>query len=194
MLSNKLNADIVYKVLKVLNEALEEHISAAQKQLVIEVVKKLLAEELQKSEKDSFSRLIAECGSIALDISHTASLTVLPLKKCSVQHRSLLTKVFQFIESNYRNPISLKEVAKAVDRSPAYITNLVKQETGQPVGNWISQRRIAEARCLLIESDKSVTEIAQTLGYENPGYFIRLFRRYNGTTPKAWRIDLLDNN
>ncbi|WP_373525185.1 helix-turn-helix domain-containing protein [Nostoc sp.] len=191
MLSNEIITNIVYKAL---NEAVENPMSVAQKQqLVIELTKQLLAEELQKSEKDSFIKLVPECSSIVPEISSTANLTVLPLKQCSVQHRSLLTKVFQFIEANYRNPIGLKEVAKEVNLSPAYITDLVRRETGQTVLNWILQRRIAEARCLLIESDHSVTEIAQTLGYENPGHFIRLFRRFNGTTPKAWKICQIDN-
>lgn len=192
MHSNERLTDIVHIVHKALKEANENPISVAQKQqLVIELTK--LAEELQKREKDSSTTLTSECGSIRSDISDTVSLTVLPLKNCSAQHRSLLTKVFQFIEVSYHNPIGLKEVAKEVNRSPAYITDLVRRETGQTVLNWILQRRIAEARRLLIESDRSVTEISQTLGYENPGHFIRLFRRFNGTTPKAWRICQIDN-
>ena len=193
MLSNETITRIVYKAL---DEVVENYMSVAQKQqLVIEVTQQLLAEELQKSEKDSFSfsRSVPECLSIAPEISPTASLMVLPLKKCSVQHRSLLTKVFQFIEANYRNPISLKEVAKEVKLSPPYITSLVRQETGQTVLNWILQCRMMEARYLLIESDQSVTKIAQTLGYENPGHFIRLFRRFNGETPKAWRMYRINN-
>jgi AraC-like DNA-binding protein len=191
MLSNEIITNIVYKAL---DEAVENYMSVAQKQqLVIEVTKQLLAEELQKSEKDSFGIFVPEYDSIAPEIPSTPNLTVLPLKNCSVQHRALLTKVFQYIEANYRNPIGLKEVAKEVNRTPAYITDLVRRETGQTVLNWIVQRRIAEARCLLMESDRSVTEIAQSLGYENPGHFIRLFRRFNGTTPKAWRICQIDN-
>ncbi len=191
MLSNEIITDIVHEVLK---EAVENPISVAQKQqLVIEVTKKLLAEEQQKRGKDSSSTLASECGSIASDIFDTVSLTMLPLQKCSAQHRSLFTKVFQFIEANYRNPIGLKEVAKEVNLSPAYLTDLVKRETGKTVLKWIIARRMAEARCLLIESDRSVTEIAQTLGYENPGHFIRLFYRSNKKTPKAWRICQIDN-
>jgi AraC-like DNA-binding protein len=47
--------------------------------------------------------------------------------------RPSLTKVFRFIETNYRNPISLREVAHAVGYSSAYLTNLVQQETGRTV-------------------------------------------------------------
>lgn len=191
MLSNEIIRYIVHEVSK---EAVENPISAAQEQqLVIEVTKKLLAEEQQKRGKDSSSTLASECGSMASDIFDTINLTVLPLPKCSAQHRSLFTKVFQFIEANYRNPIGLKEVAKEVNLSPAYLTDLVKRETGKTVLNWIVERRMAEARCLLIKSNQSVTKIAQTVGYESPGHFSRLFRRFNGTTPKAWRIYQIDN-
>jgi AraC-like DNA-binding protein len=109
------------------------------------------------------------------------------LKNCSVQPRPLLKNVFRFIEANYQHAIGLKEVAKAVSLSPAYLTDLVRRETGRTVNQWIVERRIAQARCLLLETDQSVNQIAQTVGYLDPGHFIRLFRRLNGTTPQVWR-------
>jgi len=117
-----------------------------------------------------------------------ARLTTPQLPKCSVQYRTLLTNLFRFIETNYCNPIGLQEVAKAVNLSPAYLTDLVRRETGRTVLKWIVDRRMAKARCLLLETDQSVNQIAQTLGYFDPGHFIRLFRRTNGTTPQAWRL------
>ena len=117
-----------------------------------------------------------------------ARLVTPELKKCSVKCRPLLTSVFRFIEANYCSPIGLSEVAKAVNLSPAYLTDLVRRETGQTVLNWILERRMVKARCLLLETDQSVNQIAQTVGYLDTGHFIRLFRRLNGTTPQAWRL------
>ncbi len=118
----------------------------------------------------------------------TARLAAPVFKNCSVQFQPLLTKVFRFIEANYRNPIGLSEVAKAVNLSPAYLTDLVRRETGRTVLTWIVERRIAQARCLLLETDQSINQIAHTVGYLDTGHFIRLFRRFNGTTPQAWRL------
>ncbi|MBV9386410.1 MAG: helix-turn-helix transcriptional regulator [Chroococcidiopsidaceae cyanobacterium CP_BM_ER_R8_30] len=110
------------------------------------------------------------------------------LPKCSAQSRPLLAKVFRFIETNYCQPIGLSEVAKAVNFSPAYLTDLVRRETGRTVLEWIVERRMVLARRLLLETDESVNQIVQTVGYLDPGHFIRLFRRLHGTTPQAWRL------
>lgn len=69
-----------------------------------------------------------------------------------------------------------------------YLTDLVRRETGRTVLNWILERRMAEARCLLLETARSVNQIAEAVGYLDTGYFIRLFRRSNGKTPQAWRL------
>ncbi len=100
----------------------------------------------------------------------------------------VVEKVLCFIATNFRNSISLQEVAKEVNLSPAYLTDLIRRETGKTVGSWIVECRMAEARRLLLETDHSVNQIAESVGYFDSSYFIRLFRRLNGTTPKAWRL------
>lgn len=98
-----------------------------------------------------------------------------------------LSQVFQFIETNYHQSITLCDVAKSVGYSAAYLTDLVRRQTGKTVNHWIVERRIAEACCLLLETDRTVHEIAEALGYQNVGYFFRQFRQHQGTTPQAWR-------
>ncbi len=98
-----------------------------------------------------------------------------------------LEKVFQYIETYYDQSISLDDVARAVGYSPAYLTDLVRRQTGQTVHRWIVERRMAAAHTLLLETDQSVNQIAEAVGYQNPGHFFRQFRRTHGTTPQAWR-------
>jgi len=92
-----------------------------------------------------------------------------------------------FIEANYRRPITLADVAKAVHRSRAYLTDRVRRETGRTVGAWITERRMAEARRLLRETDRDVARIAQSLTYLDGGHFARLFKGVHGVPPTAWR-------
>lgn len=96
-------------------------------------------------------------------------------------------KVFEFIEANYNKGITLSDVARAVGYSPAYLTNRVKQETGRTVNRWIIERRMAEALFLLRSTNRSIEDIAATVGYQNTCYFFRQFRQYKGITPQAWR-------
>ncbi|GAA6619580.1 helix-turn-helix domain-containing protein [Scytonema sp. NUACC26] len=98
-----------------------------------------------------------------------------------------LKEVFRFIEANYNQPITLSDVAETVGYSPAYLTNLVRRQTGQTVQGWIIERRMAAARSLLLETNQRVEEIAAQVGYYHTVHFFRQFRQYHGTTPQAWR-------
>lgn len=105
-----------------------------------------------------------------------------------MQSHPLLPQVFHCIEENYdRSQFSLSDVAKALDRSPAYLTDLVRRKTGRTIVSWIVEYRMRSARKLLETTTQSVTKIAEKIGYEDTGYFIRQFRQLHGITPKAWR-------
>ena len=96
-------------------------------------------------------------------------------------------EVFDFIELNYHQSISLKEVAQAVGYSSAYLTDLVRHLTGKTVNNWIIERRLAQASTLLLETKDSVEQIALKVGYQNINHFYCQFRNYYKNTPRAWR-------
>ena len=100
----------------------------------------------------------------------------------------LLPDVFRFIEENYHCQISLCDVAKAVNRSPAYLTDLVRRKTGRTVVNWIIEYRMKAARRLLLSTTYRVEQISEALGYLNTEHFIRQFRQLHGITPRAWKI------
>ncbi|MCC5660820.1 response regulator [Nostoc sp. XA010] len=96
-------------------------------------------------------------------------------------------EVFEFIEANYHQPIGLTDVAQAVGYSAAYLTDLVRRQTGETVHQWIAKRRMAAACSLLLETNQSIEQIAETVGYRYAGCFFRQFRISFGTTPQVWR-------
>jgi YesN/AraC family two-component response regulator len=102
--------------------------------------------------------------------------------------------VFQFISEHYHQSISLCDVAKAVGYSPAYLTDLVRRETGQTVNQWITKHRLAQASCLLLETNQTVSQIATTVGYQHVNYFFRQFQNHYGTTPQIWRESKHNSN
>jgi AraC family transcriptional regulator, transcriptional activator of pobA len=99
----------------------------------------------------------------------------------------LLEQAFAVIERRYHEPLSLREVARAVNLSPGHLTTTVRERTGRTVGEWILERRMAQARRLLAGSARSVEEIARAVGMPDPSYFARRFRRVHGLSPLAWR-------
>lgn len=99
----------------------------------------------------------------------------------------LLTEVFTVIDRRYREPLSLRDVARAVSLSPGHLTTTVRRRTGRTVGEWIVERRMAHARRLLVETALSVEEVAIAVGVPDASYFARQFRRAHGLSPLAWR-------
>lgn len=99
----------------------------------------------------------------------------------------LLAAVFDVIEQRFAEPISLREVADAVGSSAGHLTTVVGRRTGRTVQQWITERRLAEARRLLAETDLTVQAVAGRVGYRDAGYLIRRFRTAHGVPPQEWR-------
>ncbi|WNG51119.1 AraC family transcriptional regulator [Archangium minus] len=99
----------------------------------------------------------------------------------------LVRDALTFVETHCLEPISLQEVAAAVGRTPAYVANAVRRETGLTVGDWLREHRMSEARRQLLETAASVERIASQVGYADVTHFIRTFRRAHGMTPRVWR-------
>lgn len=100
---------------------------------------------------------------------------------------SVVAESLRFIERNCLRSLTLKEVAAAVRKSPAYVTTALSRATGRSAVEWIVTGRMAEARRLLLHSDEMVDVIAERVGYADATHFIRMFRREHGVTPAAWR-------
>ncbi|WP_214403016.1 helix-turn-helix transcriptional regulator [Pseudonocardia lacus] len=99
----------------------------------------------------------------------------------------LLAEVFAVIEERYPQPLSLRDVARAVNITPGHLTSTVRRRTGRTVQEWITERRMVQARRLLAATTLPVGEVGRLVGYPHPGYFARVFGRVNGVSPARWR-------
>jgi AraC-like DNA-binding protein len=101
--------------------------------------------------------------------------------------RPLVESVYSFVESNYSEPISLRDVANAVGYSAAHLTDTFRRCTGTPVTAWIIRRRIRAAATLLREAGTDVVTACESAGFRDLGYFNRQFVRHVGMTPARYR-------
>lgn len=124
---------------------------------------------------------------LTLTLVDVARLAQDVVGRLRVQQQPLLAKVFRFIEDHYVEPISLKDVAGATNLSSGYLTTFVRRRTGRTVLEWIGERRMVEARRLLVETDESVERIGASVGYDDSTYFVRRFRSAHNATPASWR-------
>lgn len=93
----------------------------------------------------------------------------------------------QFIDKNYTQSISLKDIADTLYVSPHYLSHLFKKELGDSPFNYLISRRIEEAKRLLGHTDLPVHEVASQVGYGNEKYFSMLFKKVSGMTPSSYR-------
>ena len=101
--------------------------------------------------------------------------------------RPVVARALEYISAHACAGISLQDVAQAVGRSPAHLTTCVREQTGQPVGAWITNVRMAAARELLLLSESSIEHIAQAVGFKSASHFHRTFSREHERSPAQWR-------
>jgi AraC family transcriptional activator of pobA len=87
---------------------------------------------------------------------------------------------------------TVKYLADKLHTSPRYLTDLLKQETGKTALDHIHLFLLGEAKNLLISSDNTIAQTAYQLGFENPPYFSRLFKKEVGLTPHEYRAQFLN--
>ncbi len=100
---------------------------------------------------------------------------------------SLVTDALEVVQRRCLEPISLRDVAAAVHRTPSHVANVVKDQTGYSVGSWIRAGRVAEAVARLAHTDDALDVIAEQVGWADKTHFIRQFKKSHGVTPAAWR-------
>lgn len=97
-------------------------------------------------------------------------------------------RILAYTQANYMNDLSLDHLAELMQLHPNYVSNLFKKLTGDTFVNYLNATRIREAQTLLrTRRDLPVSEIGRRVGYENKHYFNKVFKKYTGSTPGAYR-------
>lgn len=93
----------------------------------------------------------------------------------------------KFIDTNYKTPISLEEVAQNIHINSSYLSTIFKNELGTTFTEYVMQKRISEAKILLTETNTPISKIGEMVGYNDNRYFSRLFFQLVGVTPSKYR-------
>lgn len=92
----------------------------------------------------------------------------------------------EYLEAHYTDEISLEDVAEHVNISPQYFSKLIKKNTGFNFIDWLSMLRVKKAKELLTNSNLTVKEVCFMVGYKDPNYFSRIFKKKIGMTPSEY--------
>lgn len=101
--------------------------------------------------------------------------------------RSVIFDVVEYLLANYKNKLSLEQVAALFSYTPNYLGRLFKKELGVSFNDYINNLRLSYACNLLSFSTASVREIAFESGFDSVEYFNYVFKKSYGTTPSQYR-------
>ncbi|MNI14768.1 HTH-type transcriptional regulator YesS [compost metagenome] len=115
--------------------------------------------------------------------------------KRNTKQEDLVHKINHIIERNYSNMnLSLNWIADELNMSPMYLSRLYKQMTLHTLTDVINEVRMSKAKHLLLQSNHSIADIAEQVGFTNSSYFYRMFKRDTGVTPSEFRKNALKHD
>lgn len=115
-----------------------------------------------------------------------------PCKRCKpgglrLPDEEWAIQIGEYIDEHYREPLTLEILADNCHGSPFHLQRTFKRIAGLTPVEYIQKVRILKAKHELATTDKSVAEVGLRVGLPSPSYFITLFKKKTGQTPKQYR-------
>ena len=97
---------------------------------------------------------------------------------------SLCHQIKEYIDANYKEHLTLTSIADAFYLNKFYLSKMFKKEMGETVNHYVTKRRIRKARELLSSKALSVEQVSDMVGFSDVTYFVKVFKKITGDTPK----------
>ncbi len=105
-----------------------------------------------------------------------------------------MNQVYQYIEKNKNEEISLAELSAQAGISGGYLSRIFKKYYHISVVDYIHLRKLHKAKYYMASSEMNISDISFMLGYSEAGYFCKIFKKYEGMTPSAFHRQLKEEN
>lgn len=101
--------------------------------------------------------------------------------------KRLIRQAMAYIHKHYSEAVSRQDIAQHINISEDYLTFCFRQEMGTTPIRYLQRYRVNQAKRLLKDSSKTITEISMDVGFSDSGYFSRIFHRETGMSPEQFR-------
>lgn len=95
--------------------------------------------------------------------------------------------IVRYVRDNYTKPIRLSDVAELVYRNESYVSHLFRQKMNIKFVDYVTQVRVEKAKALLVQENLPISTIAEQVGFSDPAYFCRVFKKTTQQSPQAYR-------
>ena len=100
----------------------------------------------------------------------------------------LLDEATDYLDRHLSDNVSMRDLVAYMGYGQTRFFQLFREHTGISPNEWLIRRRIERARMLLSTTDATVISVAKQVGFPDPAYFCRIFKRYAGHTPNGFRF------
>jgi iron complex transport system substrate-binding protein len=104
-----------------------------------------------------------------------------------VRKADYVSQAIGYMQDNYSKRISLQDLSELLDCSASYLSRMFKREIGQSPIDYLIALRITKSKELLLRTDATLQEIAESVGFVDSGYFNRIFRKHVGLSPSSFK-------
>ena len=109
--------------------------------------------------------------------------------KAQKKHDYLYQTILQYISENYLRPLTMPIIAEELHYSASYLSHVFKERNELSIIQYVHHLKIKKAKDLLRNTDKSVTEISELLGFQDSNYFTAVFKKSTGSSPRKFRTE-----
>lgn len=157
-------------------------------QMMFHISKYIVEEAVLKMSLNEANYKLTQGNKIDINIEDDEKITtIVNLKTNDEEVESPIIKAIEYIDDNIQENITLDKISFVCNLSQCYFSKLFKKETGLNFVAYLNERKVIKAKQLLINTEKPINNIAIDLGFEDCGYFIRIFKKIEGMTPKKYR-------
>lgn len=164
------------------------------RRFILDLLLKIYWNYLNEIQRKKFSIdeliLITHCKNINIleqKVIETVRKFIAELQCLHPVYSEVVCKVIEYINENYRENISLEEIANYVHMNKSYLSHLFKKETKKNIYSYLLDFRMEKAKRLLTETKQSVYQVGCLVGIPDSAYFSKVFKKYTGMSPLEFR-------
>lgn len=179
-------------------EGIREMISQASRGIkIFGETKKMIAEKLLAlTSKEGFEKVedLLRIMHLISTSSEKSFIITHAVDEVDTQHSDRIINIINFLKNNLQGQISLKQVADIACMTEQSLCRYFKKRTKMRVSEYLLDLRMANARKILLELDKPISDIAYLCGYNSSSHFCKVFRDFTGQSPYQYKSGIKFEN